>query len=127
MVKYKIKGKKGDPATTLLEVSGKVEELTLGDYNDAIKSNTKSITEVAQQVAIEKAKMVNVLRSHPEVKTADTKFRVACAIYELASSTVKGGKAKLTELRKQVARDQKEMAEISKQTGLVLVSVDKKK
>ena len=118
MVKYKIKEDTKNPVTTVLEMTGEKREITLGDYEWNIKANEKSVIEIEAQIKLEKAKITNVLRTNPEVETTDKKIRIACYIYERATSVVEVGNQKLEQLIKRIEEDKESVLEISKQTGL---------
>lgn len=121
---YKIKKKSNNPAEVLFEKSGFTQELTLGDLDYNISYNQKSRKEVEAQVNLEKAKIKNVLETNPEVEKMSKKHRIAAYIYERSNSIIEVGEQKLKQLDEAIQADKREMADISKQTGIVLIKIN---
>lgn len=122
-IKYKIKKDSNNPAEVLFERTGATQEVTLGDLDYNIKVNTRRKQEIEAQLKIEEAKLKNVLQSNPEVEKIDKKTRIACYIYERSKSMLDVGKEKIKEFEAEIKSNQKEMADITAQTGKFLMTL----
>lgn len=126
MPKYKIIKDSENPAEVVFEKTSHKTEITLGDLDYNIRHNLNSRKEIEAQTNVEKAKMKNVEESNPEVLTMDPKTKIAVYIYERARAIVEVGEQKLKELDESIQGDQEEMAEITKQTGKMLITIGDK-
>ena len=123
-IKYKIKEKSDNPAEVVFSRIGAVTEVSLGDLDYNIKVNLKRKQELEAQLRIEEATLKNVLQSNPEVEKMDEKQRIAVYIYERSRAMVKVAKEKIEQFEKAIEGDKKEMAEITKQSGIILIKIN---
>lgn len=127
MCHYKIIKKAENPLETIIRKTDFSVDFTLGDLENNNTYHEKLKKEIEAKKQIEEAKIVNVLRTNPEVEKMDEKTLIAAFLYYGAKSFCKTAMDKLKQIENQISKDTNEIKEIRKQTGLTKVANSKMK
>lgn len=118
-ITYTLKQSEGESEPFILKTGHEVS-FSMSEVRTNREQLLKATKELAAQVELESAKMTNVEGFHEIVKTLDDLQLTAIQVYAEAKAKLEAYKAKLEEIEAQIAKDDKELEEIEKQTGLSL-------
>lgn len=123
MITYKIKERALDPLDSLITKTGADIEFSLRAVENDIAYLQKNKREMISQMALEEAKMKNVVRTHPHIEKMTEEDRIACYIYQQAYAFCKVAENKIKQIDEQVRDYEAEKEEIKNQTGLAVGEV----
>ena len=123
---YNLVTKHEVPELSKIEKSNIKVEITLADTLQAMDYNKKQIEALKAELDLKKALIVNVTTNYPDVVNIDEKMQIACHTYYEASRFVKIAEDKLVEFNKAQEELQEEIDEISIQTGIEKMPIEKK-
>lgn len=120
-IKYEVIEKAENELDSVLTKTGHSDKFTMRNVQDNIEALRKLKIELEGKLAIDKATMDNIERNHPVVKGFDEAQLLAIYMYGNAKKNLAPYQAKLDEVEKALAEVPQELAEITKQTGLILI------
>lgn len=124
--KYEIISTHEIPELSTIRKSNITAEITLADTLQAIDYNKKQIESIEAEVRLKEALITNIITNYPEVVNIDEKMQIACHTYYEAGRYVVIAKEKLEEFNKAQEELQTEVEEISVQTGVEKMPIEKK-
>ena len=123
---YKVLTKHEIPELSKIEKSNITTEITLADTLQAIDYNKKQIEAIEAELKLKEALITNVVTNYPDVVNIDEKMQIACHTYYEAGRYIVIAKEKLEEFKKAQEELQTEVDEISSQTGIEKMPIEKK-
>jgi heterodisulfide reductase subunit A-like polyferredoxin len=123
---YKVLTNHEVPELSKIEKSNIKVEITLADTLQAIEYNKKQIEALKAELELKKALVANVTTNYPDVVNIDEKMQIACHTYYEAGRFIKIAEDKLVEFHKAQEELQQEVDEITVQTGIEKMPVEKK-
>lgn len=117
---YKIALEKKDPLDTVFERSGIKAHLTLREVEVALASNIKLKKQCEGQITVDKAKIENVERNHPVIKTLKPVEIAAVLIYADSMGSISKCEKKIEEVDEANKILETTKKEIAEQVGVAI-------
>jgi len=124
--KYEVISTHEVPELSTIKKSNIITEITLADTLQAIDYNKKQIEAIEAELKLKEALITNVVTNYPDVVNIDEKMQIACHTYYEAGRYIVIAKEKLEEFKKAQEELQTEVDEITVQTGIEKMSIEKK-
>ena len=115
---YRLVKPSDDHTAAVIEKSGITAEFTLAEVNAMQERNKKAEREVAGQLEIERAKIVNIEHFHPEVKDLSPELLVAAALYKESLTIIRDAEPKLEQIRAAIKENDDMVVHVIKELNL---------